>query len=183
MPSFNSLKYIIIILILILYSLVSSYFAFFAIKTKSSTPSINETTQTESSFFDSQSATVKGKITQSSKETITVINEKDQTDTLPLSSNYLVTDLQNPATEASKMKQIQTGKDAVINLTLEDDVYKVTYISYQTLIRPIGSMKPGSSDQAESNTPTITSGSPKLQSPPPIPSPPVVALPTPPATP
>jgi len=81
----------------------------------------------------SQNATIQGTIIDSDSSSISVRDNKGQTDKLPLSSSWTVSSLNEVPKAASKSaaaKKITTNQEAIIVMDLIDGEYKVTAISY-----------------------------------------------------
>lgn len=85
-----------------------------------------------SKLFQTQTATVLGKITAVSSNSITVMDEKNQTDQFILSQKWVVYKTSNnlQASPSSDLKSIEKEKLVMVTLELIDGSYQVVSIAY-----------------------------------------------------
>ncbi len=142
MPTSLNLKIVIGIVIFILLSAGVGYLVGAkknpaqnqAAKTsdQSSSPSKN-------SFFQTQTASLQGKITKVSESGITVENDKKESKTFAASNKlaiYKFATNSTQATPSSDLKAIETGKNAILNLELVGNDYQILSISYLPSVSP-----------------------------------------------
>ncbi len=93
-------------------------------------------TKKTSPLFNPQSATINGKITKIEGRNLTIVDNKNQTDTFQANDNLVVYKQKNgntPASSSANIKDLELNKDAVIVLQGFGDTYKVISVSYLSL--------------------------------------------------
>ena len=103
---------------------------------KNITPQLNQnqTRVTKTNpMFQSQSATVTGKIVSVNGSNITVTDAKNQTDQFPLSKRLIIFKLSAEggiSSPSADLKSIEVNKDATLNLELNNNHFEVVAIRY-----------------------------------------------------
>jgi hypothetical protein len=149
----------LLVVILVVVALITGIVGYFlgSGKGKAAMVSQNNYSSANSSsnpFFDTQTATLNGKITKVNGQTLTVQNNKNQTQDFMIADRiYIstVSDKGQAASPSSDLSKIQTDKKAFINLINTGGSYKVasiTYVPTATVPQPVNSIKPVTSPAA-----------------------------------
>lgn len=86
-----------------------------------------------SPLFDTQTATVRAKVTTVSGTNLTVQNQRGQTDTFPASSRLVIYKYPSGASQAtstSDLKSIELNEEALMVLEFADNKFQVVSITY-----------------------------------------------------
>jgi hypothetical protein len=93
-------------------------------------------------FFDTQSATVNGKITKIDGKTLTVQNSRNQSQTFMISDRVFISTVSDKGTISSSsadLSKIKKGQNAFISLVNVGTTYKIASITYMNSIQPTAS--------------------------------------------
>jgi hypothetical protein len=129
MPDFRS-RYFWISVVLVLASLAGGFFAgqFYSAKQAAKPPK-----EAANSLFVNQEATIRGKITNSDNNTLTVQSNTGQTGSVKLGEQLIINrfdERARPATPSSDPKTIELNRDVTLLLNFVNGEYLVNTITY-----------------------------------------------------
>jgi hypothetical protein len=114
-------------------------------------------------FFDTQTATLNGKVTKVNGKTLTIQNSKNQTQDYTASDRIFITKISDKGVAASPstdLNSVQLNQNAFVNLLLQDGSYKVVSITYTPATPPATTSTPPPASATGTPRPASTPANP-----------------------